>query len=200
MRHGRWLAALFALAVLATGCNSDDPKDAPRAKAGDGAAEGNDEHGDGGDHEHTEPTLVDPATGKQGRIRESDKYTAGSPPPPSFRPPDQPGEQGQVSLAASVSPPCVEHGQKLTVTLKTDPFATVAAQIKWPNEQFSGLDNTRATTGADGIHTWVVDVKPTALVGIADLMAAAIDERRGHQHRTGSHAGWQFVVAPPGRC
>lgn len=170
--------------------------DAADVSADGGSGEGDDEHGD----EHAPPTLVDPATGKQGRIGENDRYTAGSPPAASFRPPDIIGASGEIPLGASTSPPCVEHGQKLTAVLRSEPGISVVAQIKWPNEQFSGLDATRGVTGADGLYTWVVDVKPTALYGIADLQAAAIDERPGNEKRAGSQASWQFVVAPPGRC
>lgn len=199
MRRGP--AALLAVAVLAAGgCSDGKKKDSgesadttlPGGGAGStGATEPRDT---------APPTLVDPATGKQGRIDEDDKYTAVAPPPPEFRPADLPGPPGDVPLTAAVTPGCVEHGQTLTLHFKSEPGITVAAQIKWPTDQFSGLENTRGTTGPDGVLTWKVDVKPTALYGQADAQAVAIDERAGGRQRTGSFGNWQFVVAPPGRC
>jgi hypothetical protein len=137
------------------------------------------------------------ASGKQPVVRAGDRYSAASPPMTSVRPPDGVAQSGSVPLAASIAPGCVEHGQTLHVVLKSDPRMTVVAQIKWPNEQFRDLDNTRGTTGADGTLTWNVSVKPTALYGQATLQAAAIDE---HSSRSGTTGSWDFVVAPPGRC
>ncbi|HEV7887405.1 MAG TPA: hypothetical protein VGO92_07595 [Acidimicrobiales bacterium] len=141
---------------------------------------------------------VDPATGKQPRVRPSDRYSAAAPPPAGLRAADQVGAAGAVPLSASVAPACVEHGHQVVVVVKSDPGMTVAAQIKWPNEQFSGLDATRGTTSADGTLTWRVTATPAALYGEATLQAAAIDEKNGS--RAGSTGSWQFVVAPPGRC
>jgi hypothetical protein len=137
------------------------------------------------------------ASGKQPVVRPGDRYSASSPPMTSMRPPDGVAQPGSVPLAASIAPGCVEHGQTLKVVLKSDPRMTVVAQIKWPNEQFSGLDNTRGTTGADGTLSWEVSVKPSALYGQATLQAAAIDE---NSSRSGTSGAWDFVVAPPGRC
>lgn len=207
VRTARVLAVVMLVAVASlAGCSTRSKAESSAGRTAGLEAGGEaDHHGGKGEegedgHGHTEPTLVDPATGKQGKIRETDRYSAVSPPAPTFRDPDISGAEGSVPLTASTSPACVEHGQQLTVVLKSEPGMTVVAQIKWPNEQFSGLDSTRATTGPDGLHTWVVDVKPTALYGVSDLQAAAIDERPGHQSRSGSQGSWQFVVAPPGRC
>lgn len=202
VRTAAVLAVVMLLAVTSLAGCSAKSKSASRTTTFEVEADGDHRDEEGGEdaHGHTEPTLVDPATGKQGKIRETDRYSAVSPPAPTFREPDIAGAEGSVPLTASTSPACVEHGQQLTVVLKSEPGMTVVAQIKWPNEQFSGLDSTRATTGPDGFHTWVVDVKPTALYGVSDLQAAAIDERPGHQSRSGSQGSWQFVVAPPGRC
>jgi hypothetical protein len=192
--------ALVLVVGLPAGCSSDSHKAAPKDDkqvTGTTVHQGDEGDGEAG-HEHPKPTLVDPKTGKQGQIGEHDKYTAGSPPSPAFRQSDIPPQQGEVPLTVAVSPPCVEHGQDLTVVIKSDPGITVVAQIKWPNDQFSGLDNTRGTTGPDGLYKWTVKVQPTALYGQADLQAGAIDET--NRSRTGSSGAWEFVVAPPGRC
>ncbi|MDQ1437525.1 MAG: hypothetical protein QOK43_1154 [Acidimicrobiaceae bacterium] len=146
------------------------------------------------------PTLVDPKTGKQGNIGENDLYTASSPPSPKFRQADLGGVKGDVPLTAKITPPCAETGQTVTIVFHSEPGMTIAAQMKWPNDQFSGLDNTRGTSDSKGSLTWTVEVKPTALYGVADLMAAAIDESDTGRKRSGSTGNWEFVVAPPGRC
>lgn len=194
MSRGLSAAVLVLAAVLATGGCSD----AKEKKSAGGTATlsaGGEATMAGG-----QSPPIDPATGKQSRVNEADKYSAVSPPPTGFRSADVPGPAGEVPLTASVTPGCAEHGTTVTVQFKSEPGITVAAQVKWPNDQFSGLDNTRGTTGADGILTWKVDVKPTALFGVADVQAAAIDERPEGRSRNGSFGNWQFVVAPPGRC
>lgn len=199
----RLLAVLLAAVLAAGGC-TESKKAESKGKDASLSAGGEASVGADGtpaeDDDHAPPTLVDPATGKQGRIKETDRYTAVAPPAAEFRPADVPGPPGEVPLTASVSPGCVEHGQTVTLQFKSEPGITVAAQIKWPTDQFSGLDNTRGTTGPDGILTWKVEVKPTALYGVADAQAAAIDERPEGRRRKGSFGNWEFVVAPPGRC
>lgn len=190
-------AALVALLLLG-GCSDSKPSQSAGGGASTSTTEQADDDSPDGEDDHPKPTLVDPKTGKQGKIGARDKYTASSPPPVGFRDSDVPPQTGDVPLTVSVTPACVEHGQELTAVFKSDPGVTVAAQIKWPNGEFAGLDNTRSTTGPDGTHTWKVEVQPTALVGQADVMAAAIDER--NSSRTGSSGSWQFVVASPGRC
>jgi hypothetical protein len=202
MRRG--LVVVLLVALVATGGCTNSKKsessggDASLSTGGEGATGADDKQGE--DDDHAPPTLVDPATGKQGRIKEGDKYTAVSPPPVEFRPADVPGPPGEVPLTASVSPGCVEHGQTVTIQFKSEPGITVASQIKWPTDQFSGLDNTRGTTGPDGVLIWKVEVKPTALYGVADAQGAAIDERPEGRSRKGTFGNWEFVVAPPGRC
>ena len=203
MNGGRLAAAALVVVLGITGCSSKKDTDAggasgsrPEATAPDGDGH----EGEGDDHGHTEPTLVDPATGKQGKIRSTDKYSAATPPPPDFRPADVVGASGAIPLEASTSPPCVEHGKKLTTVFRSEPGVSIAAQIKWPNDEFTNLDNIRGTIGADGTYTWSVEVKPTAFYGIADIQAAVIDERPSGRGRNGTQGNWQVVVAPPGRC
>jgi hypothetical protein len=208
MRGARWLAAVLVLTVLLAGC--DDKKQTAGSGASGSASGSGSGSGSGAtsttakdDHDHAPPTLVDPQTGKQGKIGENDRYTASAPPPVEYRKPDISGRggaapPGAVPLEARVTPPCVEHGQQVTVVLKSEPGITLAAQIKWPNEAFSDLDQTRGAAGPDGTLSWTVEIKPTALYGQADLMAAAIDEQKSG--REGSSGDWFFVVAPPGRC
>jgi hypothetical protein len=158
--------------------------------------------GVGGHPKEAPPTLVDPKTGKQGKIEPEDTYTASNPPPAAFRPSDvpssEPSKPNAIPLDAKITPPCVEHGQQVTFVFRSEPGITVAAQVKWPNDQFSDLDNTRGTTGKDGTFTWKVTVTPADLIGQADLQAAAIDEH--DRSRPGTSGDWEFVVAPPGRC
>ena len=202
MSRGRLLAAALALSLLVAGCSGGDDKKPAAGAAGSTSTTQGDGHGPGEDPgEHTTPTLVDPKTGKQGRIRESDTYTAVAPPPVVFRAADigtGAREAADIPLEASITPACVEHGQEVTAVMKSDPGVTLVAQIKWPNEQFSGLDNTSGKAGPDGTLTWKVRVQPTALYGQADLMVAVIDE--GNSSRKGTSGSWLFVVTPPGRC
>jgi len=202
MSGGRLLAAALVITLAAGACS--DSKDRDKDV---GAAPGPgspitfpvDGHAAGDGHDHTQPTLVDSKTGKQGRIKETDRYSAVTPPAPSFRPPDDVGARGAIPLEAQVTP-CVEHGQTFEAVFRSEPKMTVAAQIKWPNDQFSGLDATRGETAADGTFRWTVIVKPTALYGVAYLMAAVIDESPQGRTRDGTQGNWEFVVAPPGRC
>jgi hypothetical protein len=194
------VAALIMLSGAASsGCGDKDHKRTASGGTTTTVGDDGDGHGDDDGH-HPAPTLVDPKTGKQGRIEETDKYTASSPPPASFRQPDIVANKGEVPLEVKVSPPCVEHGQKLIAVMRSEPGITVAAQVKWPNDQFSGLDSTRGTTDADGTFRWEVEVKPTALWGVADLQVAAIDESAAGSTRSGSAGNWEFVVASAGRC
>lgn len=201
MSGGRLVAAALALSLLVAGCGDDDKKPSAGAAGSTSSTTRDDGHGPGEDPDaHPPPTLVDPKTGKQGKIRDSDTYTAVAPPPVVFREPDigTGAEAGDIPLEASITPACVEHGQEVTAVMKSAPGMTVAAQIKWPNEQFSGLDNTSGKAGPDSTLTWKVRVQPTALYGQADLMVAVIDE--GNAARKGTSGSWHFVVTPPGRC
>lgn len=190
----RWTAVVLLGALAAGGCT--DSKKAPSAG---GSASASADRSDSSSTSVPAPP-VDPVTGKQGSVTPTDKYTASSPPPTGFRSADTPGQAGDVPLTASVAPGCVEHGKEVVFTFKSDPGITVVAQVKWPNDQFSGLDNIRDRTSGDGELEWKLRVQPTALYGVAELQAAVIDERPEGRRRKGSFGNWNFVVAGPGRC
>jgi hypothetical protein len=193
MRGGRLVAAALVVLVGAGACSSKDHKGTSETSASTTSSMPAAEVA-----RLNAAAPVDPATGKQPVVRQGETYSAVSPPPTDFRAADGSGDKGVVPLSAKVTPACVEHGQTVHIVLKSEPGMLIVAQIKWPNDQFSGLDSTRGKAGKDGTWTWDVEVKPTALFGEATVQAAAIDEEDGS--RSGTSGDWRFVVATPGHC
>lgn len=147
------------------------------------------------------PAVTDPAPGSgsgsvQGRTPGAGSYSAAQPPPAGFRDPDL-AARGAIPLTARVSPGCVEHGQKLSITARTRAGAYVRISVIFPNGEFKDVPAHTGTAGSSGAVEWSLKVTDAAKTGEGRVQISARNPDTAEQGSTGT---WDFVVTAPGGC
>lgn len=186
------LPGLLGVLLILAGCTSrnDSARSAsPRASTSASPSPGPTHTADEEDHGHE---------------TEEEKLTRGftpeKPPPSGFVPSTtQSPPPGHLTLAVKFAPTCVEKGEKITLTAKTN-RPKVRVSFITPMENEDGRATERdGSTDSNGLWDWTFKVPEDTPSRTFEMLGASVDE---HKEGEGNAVlgNWHFVVADPGRC
>lgn len=127
-------------------------------------------------------------------------YSPKKPPPKGFVPATkQSPPSGHLTMAVQFAPVCVEQGESVLLTAKTNrPGVRVSFITTLEDDEGRAVEDD-GTTDSKGLWTWEFKVKENSPPHTYEMLGAAIDEERTGEGNS-VLGSWHFVVAEPGQC
>lgn len=187
----RSLAVSAVLAILLTACA--EPKGTPKATKASPSVSPS---------PSGVPSAAPSETEEQRHERERKElgFTPEDPPPSGFRSGTSgTPKPGALTLEVRFVPTCVELGQTLKLTARTNRPKVRVSFIGVMTDENGRAIEEDGTTDEKGLWNWEIKVPQRTSPHTYEMLGAAVDgDKQGDENQV--LGSWQYVVAEPGRC